>query len=118
MKHKEHTVSTIKAILDAAILSSQEARRACFKWLSGTRHVAPANDPTFNGTDANRPPKAKRNCVKKSAKPIKRLALFRSICQNVVAGKIGVTARRYWGFWESEPVGPGVKTLTPPHLHK
>jgi len=115
MKHKEHTVSIIKAILDAAVIGSLDARRACFQWLSGTRNITPANDAIFNGGDAQHRSKAKQTCVKKVAKPIKTLAVFRSFCKKVATGKIGTTARRYWGFWDLEPIGPGVKTITPPH---
>lgn len=58
--------------------------------------------------------KTERTRAKKSAKTPKTLAIFRSWCQNVLTGKNGVVARRYWGSGPFTPVGPGVKTLTPP----
>ncbi len=89
------------------IVDSDEV--AIGRWFRFPEHTKPANDESFI-------PRAKavRIRVKKSAKTPNPIAVFRSWCQNVLTGKNGTTARRYWGSVPFVPSGPGVKTVTPP----
>lgn len=91
------------------IVLAEETSRG--KWFRLAAQEKSANDESFV-----QPAKAERIRVKKSAKTPNTISVFRSWCQNVLTGKNGTTARRYWGSVPFAPVGPGVKTVTPPHF--
>jgi hypothetical protein len=89
------------------ILDAEEESRG--RWFRSPGRAKPANDESFIQLA-----KAEQTRVKKSANTPNTIAVFRSWCQNVLTGKNGTTARRYWGSVPFVPAGPGVKTVTPP----
>jgi hypothetical protein len=89
------------------ILDAEEESRG--RWFRFPSQAKPANDESFTPSV-----KAEQTRVKKSANTPNPIAVFRGWCQNVLTGKNGTMARRYWDFVPFAPVGPGVKTGTPP----
>jgi hypothetical protein len=109
-------VNALKRMLDNAITQGGNVKRAWSTWFSPAQRAQPANDSSFARPPRTSAPKSGRASAKKGAKPSGILLILRSWCQNVRAGKNGAEARRYWGSGYFYPIGPGVKTLTPPQV--
>lgn len=105
-------LDALRQVLDSAL---SQGSAAWSTWLSRAERLAPANDPAFLPDSASFPPKSAHSRAKKSANGAGILLFLRSLCQKVLTGRNGTIARRYWGNAGFCPIGPGVKTLTPPH---
>lgn len=108
------TVSALKRMLDNANFQGTLVKRVWSTWFSPNQRAKPANDASFVRPQPPLAPNSKHSGAKKSANAAGIRLILRTWCQKVRTSRNGTEARRYWGFWDICPEGPGVKTLTPP----
>lgn len=88
MKQHEKSVLALKRVLDAAITSGTEIKRACVTWLSFAERGSPANDPLFATTTATFTSQYGHFRAKKDAKTSGNLPIFINRCQKGESGKV------------------------------
>lgn len=113
MKQHEKSIFALKRVLDAAITSGTEIRRACVTWLSFAERGRPANDPQFAIGTAAFTSQYGQFRAKKDAKIAGNLPILVNRRQKWESGKVSRLTAWMLGLVKFQDIKLSVKTGTP-----